>query len=196
MNYDRIILELMNRVQNLEEQVATHSAWISSRDDEETDGTEENREGSYTRKQARDHVIRLIQNKYPNYLITTATRKEGSGIKIQKSMSNKPIFIKFYHSRSFIDKSGAFEHGWHVTRLTDVVGTNIDYCLYSLVDSSDNWNIFIFESEEIGKYHEEHRSDHGNVLHMYLSVQNSQGKELREETVDVTTHLNNWNVLQ
>ncbi len=200
MNYDRIILELMNRVQLLEEKVLTHDDWIHSRNDndEETEEIEDNTKGSYTRKQAREMVIDIIQRKFPNYLVTTASRKEGSGIKITKPdlKYKRPILIKFYHSRSFTHKSGENEHGWHVTKLTDVVGTNVDYCLYSMVDSNDTWSFFIFESEQIGQYHDENRADDGNALHLYFSVQNGTAKELREGTIDVTSYLNNWEKLK
>jgi hypothetical protein len=82
-----------------------------------------------------------------------------------------------------------------LVRLDDVIGTIVDYCILSMVDSNDNWYFFIFNPEELGRYKEKHRSRSGSVLHLYFSVQDGRAFEVREDTVDVTEHLNNWDVL-
>ena len=198
MNYDTIILELLSRVQALESQMADVKAELAARceedGDDEIDEEIDGQEG-YTRSQAREKAMEIIQKRFPNYVVDKASRKEGSGIKVFKPNTKRPVIIKFYHSKSFEHRSGNFEHGWHVVRIDDVIGTVIDLCMFSLVDASGNWNFFIYEPDEIGMYNEENRSSVGNVLHLYFSLQNGKAIEVREETIDVTDHLNNWDVL-
>lgn len=200
MNYDRIILELLNRVQILEEQIAEIKAEFSSRgddfEDDNSDGDEENEQDEITRSQARDKAMKIMQSKNPDYLVQKASRKEGSGIKVHKPNPNvkKPIIIKFYHSKTH--NSGEFEHGWHVVRLDDVLGTVIDYCMFSIVDSKGDWNFFIYEPDELGMYYEDNRSSDNDILHLYFVVKGGKATEVRENPVDVSDHLNNWDILK
>lgn len=199
MNYDKIILELLSRVQTLESQMADVKVELAVRYEEDADDeNEEEVDGheGYTRSAAREKAMEIIQKKFPDYLVDKASRKEGSGIKVFKPDTKRPVIIKFYHSKSFKHRSGNFEHGWHVLRIDDVIGTVVDLCLFSMVDAGGNWNFFIYEPDEIGIYNEENRSNVGNVLHLYFSVQNDKAIEVREETIDVTDYLNNWNVLE
>lgn len=195
MNYDKIILELLSRVQTLEGEMAELKLELASHYEEyagdEIEGQEE-----YTRSQARKKAMEIIQSKFPDYVVDKASRKEGSGIKVFKPDTKRPLIIKFYHSKSFEHRSGNFEHGWHVVRIDDVIGTVVDLCMFSMVDTNDNWNFFIFDPDEIGLYTEENRSSEGNVLHLYFSVKDGKAIEVREETIDVTDHLNNWDVLE
>jgi hypothetical protein len=198
MNYDRIILELLNRVQTLEEQMAEVKAELSSQDDdrEEDEVAEEKGQGGFTRSQARDRAMKLIQTKFPDFVVDKATRKQGSGIKIYKPDSKRPVFIKFFHSRSFEHRSGEFEHSWHVVKLNEVLGSEFDYCLFSMVDSHGSWNFFIYEPEELGIYNEENRSSGNEILHLYFCVHDGAATEVREQIVDVSDHLNNWDILK
>lgn len=99
MNYDKIILELLSRVQVLEEQMADVKTELASRDDYEEDANEgDYGHGDITRSQARDKAIEIIQSKFPDYVVDKASRKEGSGIKVHKPDAKRPLIIKFYHT--------------------------------------------------------------------------------------------------
>mgnify|MGYP001288027043 CR=1 FL=1 len=163
MNYDKIILELLSRVQVLEEQMADVKTELASRDDYEEDANEgDYGHGDITRSQARDKAIEIIQSKFPDYVVDKASRKEGSGIKVHKPDAKRPLIIKFYHSKSFEHRSGSYEHSWHVVRLNDVIGTIVDLCMFSYVDSHGNWNFFIYEPDEAELFEE--------VITSFLSV--------------------------
>jgi hypothetical protein len=201
MNYDKIILELMNRIQIMEEQVSLLNEKVAILEtDFEVDFDEEDEvseKDEITRSEARDRAINIIKDNFPEYIVEKASRKEGSGIKIisPKASSKKPTFIKFYHSKEH--RSGHGHHGWHVVRLDDVIATPIDYCLLSFVDSKGDWSYFLYNQEEIGMYYDDHRSSSSNnILHLYFIVKDGKAKEVRENTVDVTDHLNNWVVLK
>jgi hypothetical protein len=197
MNYDKIILELLSRVQVLEEQMADVKAELASRADYEEDIDEEDYDrGDITRTEARDKAIEIIQSKFPDYIADKALRKEGSGIKIYKPDAKRPLIIKFYHSKSFEHRSSSYEHSWHVVRLNDVIGTIIDLCMFSYVDSNGNWNFFIYEPDELGIYNKENRSGYSDILHLYFVVKDGKAYEVRENTVDVSDHMNNWDMLK
>lgn len=202
MNYDKIILELMSRVQILEEQMREVKGELQSykRDADYEDGFEEsdNEQGEFTRSQARDKAIKIIQTKFPDYFVEKASRREGSGIKVIKSdtNSNKAIIIKFYHSKTYEHRSGGFEHAWHTVNLHEIIGTMYDYCLFSVADKNGNWNFFLYEPQELGEYRDENRSANSDLLHLYFVVKDGKATEVREKTIDVTDHLNNWDVLK
>lgn len=68
--------------------------------------------------------------------------------------------------------------------------------MFSFVDSNANWNFFIYDPDEIGMYYEENCSSDNDILHLYFVVKDGKAIEVREDTVDVTDHLNNWDVLK
>lgn len=199
MNYDKIILELLSRVQTLEEQVAElKSDLTSGRELYEDEPVEDVRQGEYTRTQAREQAIKIIKSKYPDYFIEKASRKEGSGIKIIKPdfESKRAIIIKFFHSKTYTDNTSDIESAWHTVNLDDIIGTFIDVCMFSMVDSKGNWNFFMYEPAELGIYNEQNRSGQSNILHLYFIVKDGRATEVRENTIDVTKHLNNWDILK
>jgi len=67
--------------------------------------------------------------------------------------------------------------------------------MFSVVESNGNWNFFIYEPDELGMYYENNRSSDNEILHLYFVVKDGKAIEVRENTVDVSDHLNNWHVL-
>ncbi|MCL1819241.1 MAG: hypothetical protein FWG36_01145 [Oscillospiraceae bacterium] len=204
MNYEKIILELMGRIQDLEGSVKSLDQRLLLVEEEnvlntdlETDG-----QGKFTRSQAREVTIEKIQEIFPDYFPSKASRNEGSGIKLSKPDSPRPLIIKFNHSRGYplepglSDQSGDYERGWHIVRVSEVVGSIYDLCLFSMYDSDGNWNYFLFSPDELGIYNEENRQNHGDELWLYFSVQGNHAYELREGKIDVTNHLNNWKLIE
>lgn len=200
MNYDKIILELLSRVQVLEEEMEKiRSNIVSKKEISEDESLEVSEEGEYTRSQARNQAIKVIRSKYPDYIVEKAARKEGSGIKITRpdSESKRPIIIKFFHSKTHISKTiGDVDHAWHTVDLDDIMGTFIDICMFSVVDTKGNWNFLMYEPEELDIYNEANRSGKSGLLHLYFVVKEDKATEIRENTVDVRDHLNNWDILK
>lgn len=198
MNYDKIILELLSRVQSLEEQMSTVKDNLVSRKCDE-DGVDEadTKPGDFTRSQARDKAMGIIQSKFQDYFVEKASRREGSGIKLIKSNENakKPIIIKFFHSKTYEHGTGALGHAWHTINLDDIIGTIFDFCLFSIVDKNGEWNFLLFEPDELGIYRDENRSANSELLHLYFVIKDGKATEVREKPIDVTDHLENWNLL-
>ncbi len=194
MNYDKIILELLNRVQCLEEQMAELKAEpLTDNDCFRKDASPRDSVIEYTRTQARDKAIEIIQSKYPDYIVTKASKEEGNGIKVMKPNSKEPILIKFSHSKCFPHRSENFEHGWHVVRLNDVTAINL--FIFSLADSEGNLNFFIYTPDALAMYYDEYRSSENEILHLYFVVKEGKAQEAKENTIDVSNHLNNWDIL-
>lgn len=201
MNYDKIILELLSRVQILEEQmVDVKNDLTSCKYEENEDDIDEakNELGDFTRSQAREKAMKIIQSKFPDYLVEKASRREGSGIKIIKSdaKAKNAIIIKFFHSKTYEHRSGAFEHAWHTINLNEIIGTIYDFILFSVSDKNGDWNFLLYEPDELGIFRDENRSANSELLHLYFVIKDGKATEVREKTIDVTNHLNNWNVLK
>jgi hypothetical protein len=192
MNYDRIIVELLDRVKSLEEQVEELKTELCDGTDSEA---QDNEQGTFSRKDGRQKVMDLIGEKYPDYVVSKASRSQGSGIIV--NTPKKTIVIKYYHSRTY-KKSTGIEHGWHSIDLEEIIGTIFDLCICSVIDTKGNSNYFIYEPDELGQYAEAHRSGRSgsNILHLYFEIKDGKAMEVREEPVDVSDHLNNWDKLE
>lgn len=187
LNYDKIILELLSRVKDLEDEMAQVKARLTS-DVEAEEGLEEG--GGITRSLARERAIQELQKRFPDYLVRKASRKDGSGILLQLPSHKTPCKIKFSHSRVY--ETG---HSWHTIRLTEIID-EVSYCMFSVVDASDTWHFFIYGTDELKAYNKAHRTvSDADILHLYFSVQGGRAIEKREDIVDVTDHLDNWQVL-
>ena len=207
MNYEKIILELMGRIQNLEETVGALDQRISLMEgeaDERIDSVSVSNPEKITRTAARKEAMDKIQELYPDYYVSTASRSEGSGIKVIKGDSEpkRAVIIKFYHSKIYLpnsgltNQSGEYEHGWHIVRLDEVIGSIFDFCLFSMCGSNGRWHFFLFEPDQLGVYNDENRKKRDDELWLNFSVQGDFAYELREEKNDVTEHLDNWDVLE
>ena len=194
----------MGRIQNLEETVAVldqRLLLVEGDEDEQDESVNVTSQEKIARKQARQIAIDKIQELYPDYFVGTASRSEGSGIKINKGDALRPMIIKYYHSRVYRPGSGLasqpgdYEHGWHIVRINEVVGSIYDLCIFSMCDTEGKWHFFLFTPDEIGIYNDENRVNRRNELWLYFSVQGDTAYELREDKIDVTKHLNNWNVI-
>lgn len=201
MNYDKIILELMSRVQTLEEQMVGVKAELADLKDDEFENSvdeSDNKQGDFTRSQARVKAMEIIKSKFPDYIVIKASRNEGSGIKLIKPDINckKAIIIKFFHSKTYKDKPEDIEHAWHTVSLNEIVASIYDFCLFSIVDKNGDWNFLIYEPDDLVEYEDVNRSADSELFHLYFTVKDGKATEIRENTVDVTDHLNNWNVLK
>lgn len=187
MNYDKIILELLSRVQTLEEDVAilkSNQRNLSEEIDPEfTEGDE------MTRSQAREIAMSKLKTKFPSCVLTKATRAEGSGIKIAEAHSKETKLIKFYYSRTYDSGSS-----WYTIQL-DEIKEIVDYCLFAMYTAGE-WNYFIFNTDDLVKYSQKNREDQANKVHLYFTIENNKAYEVRENKIDITEHWNNWDIIK
>jgi hypothetical protein len=201
MNYDKIILELLSRVQELEEQmeiVNDKLLKLKTLNNNGEDIDQGDTQGDITRTKAREEAMKIIRTKFPEYIVEKASRNEGSGIKIIKPgiEEERAIIIKFFYSKTYDKNSDGIEHAWHTVNLDDIIGSFIDFVMFSVVDKNGNSNFLIYKPSELGLYSEKYRSKPSEQLHLYFYIENDKAFEIRENKVDVSDHLNNWSVLE
>ena len=201
MNYDKIILELLSRVQELEEQmeiVNDKLLKLKTLNNNGEDIDQGDTQGDITRTKAREEAMKIIRTKFPEYIVEKASRNEGSGIKIIKPgiEEERAIIIKFFYSKTYDKNSDGIEHAWHTVNLDDIIGSFIDFVMLSVVDKNGNSNFLIYKPSELGLYSEKYRSKPSEQLHLYFYIENDKAFEIRENKGDVSDHLNNWSVLE
>jgi len=202
MNYEKIILELMSRIQYLEEAIEKLEYRVSQIDvigDERSTETEVNENTKYTRTDARNRIISRISEEYPDYSVERASRADGSGIRVINLETGDQYIIKYYHSKTVLNKTEGFEYGDHFIRVRELLDTYPKFCIFSLVDSSDRWYYFIYEIEELLQYHHDRsQAKNDDVMHLYFSIQSDEafittGRDVGRE--NVSKHLDNWSIL-
>jgi hypothetical protein len=199
MNYEKIILELMGRIQTLEE--TTEALDGRLRDLEwsgEAKGVEmniSNELDSITRNQARERTMEQIRKLDPDFIVEKAARLKGGGILVHKPDGSTQI-IRYSHSKPHSRSAdNSIKFGWYTVAIDEIMDGIYHLCLFSLVDASGKWHYFMFTPDELGMYNETHRSTTSDTLHLYFSVQGDKAFEMREEKNDVTAHYNNWSAI-
>ena len=206
MNYEKIILELFGRVQELETTVSLLGQRLTAIEGERDiygDGAENNKMTTHDkvkRSEARQNAMNIIKEFYQdkNYEPYVAKRDEGSGIRIDRLDDDDYLLIKFYYSKTFPRQSGKFTSGWHVVDAEEIRrGTHYSLYLFSMVDSENEWHYFMFTQQELLDYFMNHREKEvdDDLWRLQFSVQDGVAYELREDQNLITEHYNNWSKL-
>jgi len=194
VNYDKIIIELLDRIKNLETKVDRINEQINLKNEISTEVIEE--KNSITRSQARDKAMNEIMKRYPDYFVDRARREEGNGIKILTPYKggNTGVIIKFIYSKIYNNADGSKSY-WHKVNLDEVIGSYYSFVMFALMDENGLFNFFVFKPDELGIYRDNNRKKTDNpILHLYFKINNNKAFEVREEKVDVTDKLNDWSV--
>lgn len=196
MNYETIILELMGRVQILEQKVKDLEG--QTEDFErliEEDGFEEqNREMKITRSVARQHVMDKINRTYGYLDAQKGNRaKQADIILTINSGENEgeELLGKFYYSKSFHD----FPSGWHTLKDSDLEKEHIKFHIFT-VSFENKFYTFIFSTEELKQYVLNKPKDSSGQYYFYFHVKD-EGKKIiddRDGERDVHTYYENWHL--
>lgn len=192
MNYDAIILEMMSRVQTLEQKVKVleeQNEKPGSLVDE--DGFEEqDRETKITRSVARQHVMDKIKKMYGYVDVQKGNRaKQADIILTVNSGENKgkELLGKFFYSKSFND----FPSGWHTLKSSDLEKTYINFYVFTVSFEEKFYN-FIFSREEMKQYVLKKAKDSSDQYYFYFHVNDGKKVETRDDERDVETYFENW----
>ena len=206
MNYEKIILELFGRVQELE----TNSALLEKRlaliesgsfgGDDEDENKEMTMQDKIKRSKARQDAMDIIKEMYKdrNYEPYVAKKDEGRGIRVDRLDDDDYLLIKFYHSKTFPRQSGKYESGWHVLDAEEVRrGNHYSLYLFSMVDTKGEMHYFMFTQQELLNYFLSHRESDldDDLWRLQFSIQDGNAYELRETPIPITEHYNNWSKL-
>jgi hypothetical protein len=206
MNYEKIILEMFVRIQELETTVSLLEQRLTAieREDNICNDAEENKkvttQDKIKRSEARQNAIDIIKEFYQekNYEPYVAKRDEGSGIRVDRLDDDDYLLIKFYYSKTFPRQSGKYDSGWHVVDAKEIRrGSHYSIHLFSMVDSKGEWHYFMFTQQELHDYFSNQREKEYNddLWRLQFSVQDGVAYELREDQNPITEHYNNWSKL-
>lgn len=198
MNYERTILEMLERIKILEEKVTILEGYdheLENLDDEEVDAvTQESKESG--RKLSRNEIMKILRDKY-GFNVRKGNRSEGSGIVISKN--GKPYNIKVSYSRSYFDyvNEEVICSGWHTVFEKELNNQDFPFFIFVVSDAENKFHYFIFKREDIIHVFDYKVYDSNNKLHFYFRVRkDGRPFELREIEKDMSPYYNNWTVFE
>lgn len=188
MKYDKIILEMLGRIQTLEEQVSMLVEKDAEKNEEAISETKES-----GRKLSRLEIIKILSEKY-GLNARKGNRSEGSGVVVSKD--DKSYNIKVSYSRSYPDYvDDVICAGWHTLFEKEIDNEDFSFFIFVVGDTEHNYHYFIFKREDIIKEFDYKVYDANRKLHFYFRVKNDgRPVELREEEKDMSAFYNNWDV--
>jgi len=196
MNYEKIMLEMLERIKTLEEKV---SFLEDNRNNAEADEDEEVGEvptetKESGRKLSRLEIMKILSDKY-GFAVRKGNRSEGSGIVASKN--GKSYNIKVSYSRSYFDyiSEEVICSGWHTLYEKEIENTDFPFFIFVVSDADNKFYYFIFKREDIIKEFDYKVYDVNRKLHFYFRVkEDGRPVELRETEMDMSAFYNNWEI--
>ena len=203
MNYEKIILEMLSRIKDLEEKVDMLQDYMNAQENNEDDENEELDSENLTqkkkesgRKLSRQEIMRILKEQY-GFNVRKGNRSEGSGIVATRN--GKSYNIKVSYSRSYFDyvNEEVICSGWHTLFEKEINNPNFTFFIFVVVDAEQKFHYFIFRREDIIKKFNYKVFDVNNKLHFYFRV-TKDGKPLesRETEKDMSAYYNNWDIFK
>lgn len=198
MNYERTMLEMIERIKTLEEKVAMLEECyreMENSDDEEVDAmTQESKESGRT--SSRNEIMKILRDTY-GFNVKKGNRSEGSGIVISKN--GKPYNVKVSYSRSYFDyvNEEVICSGWHTLFEKEINNQECPFFIFVVADAEKKFHYFIFKREDITKVFDYKVYDSNRKLHFYFRVkEDGRPFEVREIEKDMSPYYNNWTVFE
>lgn len=194
MNYETIILELMSRVQTLEQKVKVLEEQKENYEMliEEDGFEEQDRETKITRSIARQHVMDTIKRKYGYLDVQKGNRAKQADIILTVNTGDKKgkeLLGKFYYSKSFHD----FPSGWHTVKEADLEKNHIDFHIFTVSYENQFYN-FLFSHEELKQFVQKKSKDSSDQYYFYFHVNDGKKTENRDSERDVQFNYENWDL--
>ncbi len=203
MNYEKIILEMLSRIKDLEEKVDMLQDYMNAQENNEDDENEELDSENLTqkkkesgRKLSRQEIMRILKEQY-NFNVRKGNRSEGSGIVATRN--GKSYNIKVSYSRSYFDyvNEEVICSGWHTLFEKEINNPDFKFFIFIVADAEQKFHYFIFRREDIIKKFDYKVFDANNKWHFYFRVM-KDGKPLesREIEKDMSAYYNNWDIFK
>ncbi|MEW4286701.1 hypothetical protein [Priestia koreensis] len=190
MNYEKIILDLYDRVVSLEKKVADLEVQLV---DPKISITEEEMSGAtsekITRNSSRQYVMDKLTSENPDFIITKGNRAIKADI-LLKTTEDEIIYklkAKFYHSKSF----NKFPSGWHTVRKDDLLNEDIHLFIFN-IEFEKNFYTFLFSRQELLSFVTDKTTDQNHLYHFYFHVNEDKAMEVRDQEKDVAPYFNHW----
>lgn len=205
MNYEKILLEMLDRIKTLEEKVELLETFkagfeedLNAKDEEYDDvsaGQLSKANDPSGRNQCRQEIMNILKEQY-GFSVRKANRSEGSGLVATKN--GKSYGIKVSYSRSYFEYVNEDLQccGWHAVTKADLENINISFYVFVVEGEDDEYHYFIFTRE--GLYADcFSKSDlTKKKVHLYFRVtRDGRAYEAREGDTDMSEHYNNWSII-
>ncbi|MDT2812656.1 hypothetical protein P7H33_06820 [Vagococcus lutrae] len=199
MNYDKIILEMLSRIKDLEEKVnmlEDYHQEQQNKDEEEIEVTssknKERKESGRTR--TRKEIMSILKENF-NLNTRIGNRSEGSGVVILKEEENKNVKVSY--SRSYISNEDVLCSGWHTLFEEEIENTDLSYFVFAVEDEESKFHYFIFAREDLINEFEDKAYDANRKLHFYFRV-NRDGTPIESREIDknMRRYYNNWDIFK
>jgi hypothetical protein len=198
MNYERTVLEMLERIKTLEEKV--NSLEENNHDHKNLDNGKINKApteaGQSGRTLSRNEVMKILHDNY-GFNVKKANRSEGSGIVILKD--NKSFNVKVSYCRSFDEYANeeVICTGWHTLFENDLNNPKFPFFIFVIADAAKKLHYFIFKRENIINEFKYKVLDANKKLHFYFRVRkDGRPFEVREIEKDMICYYNNWTVFE
>jgi hypothetical protein len=199
MNYERTVLEMMERIKSLEEKVTTLEKCyheMDKLDDEEVDVmTQESKESGRT--SSRNEIMNILRDQY-GFSVRKGNQSEGSGIVISKN--GKSYNVKVSFSSSYFDyvPENVICSGWHTLYEKIINNPLLPFFIFVVADAEKKFHYFIFKREDIKKVFQHKVPDSTGKLHFYFRVrEDGMPVELRDKIEkNMSPYYNNWSIFE
>jgi hypothetical protein len=203
MNYETIILELLSRVQNLEQKATLleqkiivleqkNEKVISITEEDDRDIEEQDEETKVTRSIARQHAIDMIKSRYGYFDVQKGNRAVKADLILtvkEGKQKGKKLLGKFYYSKSHLD----FPSGWHTVKKADLENNHLDFHIFTVSYENKFFN-FLFTHDGLKQYVQKKMMDSSDQYYFYFQVVDGKKIENRDGERDVHPYFENWDL--
>lgn len=196
MNYERTILEMLERIKTLEEKV----------NDLEDNNIPENLNYKADdidsilkvkgRSSARNEIMEIFHNEY-GFNVRKANRIEGSGIVILENSKTYNVKVSYSGSYPQFANEEVICSGWTTLSEKDINSKDFPFFIFVVADDTNKYHYFIFKQEDLINEFKYKVYDSHKRLHFYFRVKkNGSPVEVREIEKDMAAYYNNWKVFE
>jgi hypothetical protein len=192
MNYEKLLLELFERVKTLEQKVHyLESSGVppSQSIDEDEPPDDEGGGTKITRKVSREYVMKQLKQHNPSFNVSKGNRAAKADIILTTTEREITYSLKakFYHSKSFLEHVS----GWHTVTKADILNEDIQMYVFN-VEYKSEFYTFLFSRTELLIFIKGKSTGESDTYHFYFHIVNGKVIECRDEERDATKYQKNW----
>lgn len=194
MNYEKITLEMLERIKVLEEKVE-----MLEQNSEKIDKIDEVKQAFNNTKESgrtlsRLEIMKILKEDY-GLEVRKGNRGEGGGVVI--SRNGKLYNVKISYSQSYFKyiNEDVICSGWNTLFRKEVENQDLPFFIFAIADDNNEFHYFIFKREDILKEFDYKVYDTHNKMHFYFRLtKEGRAIELREIEKDIKAYYNNWSI--